>query len=209
MYAARLRRPSGGQPFVDWSYQEAEEQLARLEGGYGAFWGGAPRRDSSASALLGSASSYAPDTATAWIPDDVPGISSTDELTILDELPPPASSRTVKIPKKVVNRKGGKARAGSVTTGIGTTAAIVAISQVMKDRRCAVCSYEATSNTEFGVHYVHEHRAGAPSGKKRSRPPKKKTDRDESPIVDLTAAETAADGNPLRALPYSLNRFQI
>ena len=103
---------------------------------------------------------------------------SADELTFLDELPPPASSLSMKMPKKVVNRKGGKARAGSVTTGINTTAdtgvqaAIVAISQVMKDRRCAVCTYEATSDTELGVHYVHEHRAGAPSSKKWSRLPK-------------------------------------
>ena len=111
------------------------------------------------------------------------------------------------MPKKVVNRKGGKARAGSVTTGLGTTAdtgvqaAVVAISQVIKDRHCAVCTYEARSDTELGVHYVHEHRAGAPNGKKRSRPPKNKTDRDESPIVDLTAAETAADWESTADLP--------
>ena len=58
MYAARLRRPSGGRPFVGWSYQEVEKQLAQLEGGYETFWGGDPRRDSSAISLLGSSSSY-------------------------------------------------------------------------------------------------------------------------------------------------------
>ena len=111
------------------------------------------------------------------------------------------------MPKKVVNCKGGKARASSVTTGIGTTAdtgvqaAIVAISQVMKDRRCAVCTYVSTSDTELCVHYVHEHRAGAPTGKKRSRPPNNKTDCDESSIVDLTAAETAADGESTADFP--------
>ena len=93
MYAARLRRPSGGRQFVGWLYQEAEVQLARLKGGYGVFWSGALRRDSSASSLLGSASLYTPDTATACTFDDVPGIPSVDELTILDELPPQASSR--------------------------------------------------------------------------------------------------------------------
>ena len=57
MYAARLRRPSGGRPFVGWSHPEAEEQLARLKGGYGAFWGGDPPRDVGVSSLLGFASS--------------------------------------------------------------------------------------------------------------------------------------------------------
>ena len=71
MYAARLQGPSGGRPFVGWWYQEAEKLLAQLEGDYGAFWGGAPRRDESASSLLGSASSYAPDTATASTLDDI------------------------------------------------------------------------------------------------------------------------------------------
>lgn len=62
MYEAHLRRSSGGRPFVGWSYQEAEEQLHRLEGGYEAFWGGTPRHDLGASSLFGSDGSYAPDT---------------------------------------------------------------------------------------------------------------------------------------------------
>ena len=197
------------------SYQEAEEQLARLEGGYEAFGGGASRPDSSASSLLGSASAYAPDIATASTLEDIQRIPSADEPTIVDELPPQASSRSVKMQKKIVNRKVSKARTGSVSTIIctlsetGVQAAIVAISQVNKDRSCAVCTYKGTSYTELGVRYVHEHRAGEHTGMKRSRPPKNKTDRDESPIVDLTAAETAVDGNPLLTFPHSFTRLQI
>ena len=56
-----------------------------------------------------------------------------------------------------------KTRVYPATSGIGTTTDTwvqAAVGKVIKDRRCAVCHYETTSDTELGVHYVYETSGG-------------------------------------------------